>query len=75
MNGFQKLLHVVDGHDKYEFCMLKNTTQANFQLKISIPGILAVIRISGKKVTKLKLWLNEFQKFLCVVEGHEKTDF
>ena len=37
---------------KFAFCMLKNTTQADFQLKISTPGILAAIRSSGKKVVK-----------------------
>ena len=37
---------------KFEFCMLKKTTQADFQLKISTLGILAAIRSSGKKVVK-----------------------
>ena len=47
---------------KFAFCMLKNTTQADFQLKISTPGILAAIRSSGKKVTKLQLrceWISK----------------
>ena len=39
---------------KFEFCMLKNTTQADFQLKISTPGIVATIRSFGKKVMKLQ---------------------
>ena len=43
-------------------CMLKNTTQANFQLTISTPGILVVIRSSWKKVTKLKLWCEWISK-------------
>ena len=33
---------------KFKFCMLKNTTHADFQLKISTPGILAAIRSFGK---------------------------
>ena len=35
---------------KFEFCMLKNTTHTDFQLKISTPGILAAIRSYGKRL-------------------------
>ena len=41
---------------KFEFCMLKNNTQADFQLKISTPGILAAVRRSGEEVIKLQIW-------------------
>ena len=56
---------------KFTFCMLKNTTQADFQLKISTPGILAL----GKRLQNYNFGANGFQKFLCVVDGHEKIDF
>ena len=57
---------------KFKFCMLKNTTQADFQLKISTPGIMADIKSSRKR-----LYFNTsgFQKFLCVVVWHEKKNF
>ena len=35
---------------KFQFCMLKNTSHTDFQLKFSIPGILAAIISSGKKL-------------------------
>ena len=60
---------------KFKFCMLKNTTQADFQLKISIPGILSVIRSSGKKLQNYNSGVNGFQKILCMVDEHEKIDF
>ena len=47
---------------KFAFCMLKNTTQADFQLKISTPGILAAIRSSGEKVIKLQCWCEWISK-------------
>ena len=47
---------------KFSFCMLKNTTQADFQLKISTPGIVAAIRSSGKKVMKLQCWCEWISK-------------
>ena len=47
---------------KFAFCMLKNTTQADFQLKISTPGILAAIRSSEKKVIKLQHWCEWISK-------------
>ena len=57
---------------KFKFCMLKNTTQADFQLKISTPGILAAIRSSGKKLQNYNSGVNGFQKFLCLVDRHKK---
>ena len=60
---------------KFKFCTLKNTTHTNFQLKISTPGILAAIRSSGKSLWNYSTGVNGFQKFLCVVDGHEKTNF
>ena len=47
---------------KFAFCMLKNTTQADFQLKIPTRGILAAIRSSRKKVTKLQLRCERISK-------------
>ena len=60
---------------KFKFCMLKNTTHADFQLKISTPGILAAIRSFGKILWNYSTGVNGFQKFLSVVDGHEKTNF
>ena len=39
---------------KFQFCMQKNTTQADFQLNFSTPGILAAIRSPGETVMKLQ---------------------
>ena len=55
--------------------MLKNTTQADFQLKISTPGIVAANRRSRNKFSKYNTGVNGFQKFLFVVDRHEKIDF
>ena len=60
---------------KFEFCMLKNTTQADFYLKISTPGIVAAIRSSGKKFWKYNTGVKGIQKFLCVVNRYEKKWF
>ena len=60
---------------KFQFCMLKNTSHTDFQLKFSIPGILAAIISSGKKLWKYITSVIGFQKFFCVVDWHEKTDF
>ena len=54
--------------------MLKNTTQADFQLKISTPGIVAANRSSRKKFSKYNIGVNRFQKLFFVVVRHEKTD-
>ena len=37
--------------------------------------MVAAIRSFGKEVIKNNPKVNGFQKFLCVVDGHEKTDF
>ncbi len=37
--------------------------------------MVAAIRSFGKDVIKNNPKVNGFQKFLCVVDGHEKTDF
>ena len=37
--------------------------------------MVAAIRSSGKEVIKNNPEVNGFQKFLCMVDGHEKTDF
>ena len=58
---------------KFEFCMLKNTTQADFQLKISTPGIVAANRSSRKKFSKYNTGVNGFQKFLCLVDVYETS--
>ena len=47
---------------KFAFCMLKNNTQADFQLKISTPGILAAVRRSGEEVIKIQIWCDLFCK-------------
>ena len=47
---------------KFAFCMLKNNTQADFQLKISTPGILAAVRRSGEEVIKIQIWFDLFCK-------------
>ena len=47
---------------KFAFCMLKNNTQDDFQLKISTPGILAAVRRSGEEVIKIQIWCDLFCK-------------
>ena len=59
---------------KFEFCMLKNITHADFQLKIWTPGILAAIRSSVKRLWNYNTGVNGFQKILCVVDRRGKTD-
>ena len=53
----------------------KKKSQTDFQLKFSTPGILAAIRSPEEKVWNYNTSVNGFQKFLCMVDGHEKTDF
>ena len=60
---------------KFQFSSLKNTSHTDFQLNFSTPGILVAIRSTGKKLKEYITGVNGFQKFLCVVDLHEKTDF
>ena len=60
---------------KFQFSSLKNTSHTDFQLNFSTPGILVAIRSTGKKLQEYITGVNGFQKFLCVVDLHEKTDF
>ena len=60
---------------KFEFCMLKNTTQADFQLKISTPGIVAANRSSRKKFSKYNTGVNGFQKKFSQLSDMKKLMF
>ena len=60
---------------KFQFSSLKNISHTDFQLNFSTPGILVAIRSTGKKLQEYITGVNGFQKFLCVVDLHEKTDF
>ena len=59
---------------KFEFCMLKNTAQADFLLKISTPGIVAANGRSRNKFSKYNTSVNGFQKLFFIAVRHEKTD-
>ena len=60
---------------KLKFCMLKNTTQADFQLKISTPRIVQPLETLRKRLWSYNDGMNGFQKFLCMVDRHEKNWF
>ena len=60
---------------KFEFCTLKNITHTDFQQKIWTPGILVAIRRSVKRLWNYNTSVKGSQKFLCVVDMREKTDF
>ena len=56
---------------KFQFCMLKNTSHSDFHLLEYWRPLEAL----EKKLLKYNNGVNGFQKFLCVVDRHEKTDF
>ena len=60
---------------KLQLSSSKNTSHTDFQLKFSTPGILAAIISSGKKLWQYSTSVIGFQKFFCMVDWHEETDF